>query len=153
MTAKSRENRRCRLPVPSREGVDDLPSAPMPRARAAAFLAAAAALVVLAALGTRPVPAADAGAVTPTTTIAPDVTTTTTAAGIPTTTTAPVAVRRGGAEAGSIAKPEDEPWSARRLVTTTALCVVALASAGYAYGRIRSAPPRHPDLVHEPPEY
>ena len=151
MAAKSRENR---LTVPSRDGIDHLPSAPMPRARAAvAFLAAAAALVVLTALGARPVTTADASAATPTTTIAPGGATTTTVAAVPTTTTAPIAVRRGGAEAGSIAKPEDEQWSVRQMVTTTALGIIALAASGYAYGRIRSAPPRHPDLVHEPPEY
>ena len=36
------------------------------------------------------------------------------------------------------------------MVTTTAVCIAALAAAGFIYGRIRSAPPRHPDLVHEP---
>ena len=67
-----------------------------------------------------------------------------------TTTTAAIPIRRGGAEAGSIAKPEDEAWSVRRMVTTAAVCVAALAAAGFIYGRIRSTPPRHPDLVHEP---
>ena len=68
----------------------------------------------------------------------------------PTTDAPPTAVRRGGTASGSIAKPEDEQWSVRRMVTTVGLCVVALAAAGYAYGRIRSTPPRHPGLVRSP---
>ena len=134
----------------------------MSRARAAVIVAAALAVVVLGALGARPVATVGARGVTPTTTTvpaAPSTTTTTvavpttTTVAVPTTSTAPIAVRRGGAEAGSIAKPEREQWSVREMATTALLCVVALAAAGYAYGRIRSVPPRHPDLVHEPPEY
>jgi hypothetical protein len=30
--------------------------------------------------------------------------------------------------------------------------VVALAALGYAYGKLRSAPPRHPDLARRPPD-
>ena len=130
----------------------------MSRARAVVVIAAAMAAVVLGMLGERPAPRADA-TVAPTTTIAPAAasttidpaaTTTTASAVTTTTTTAAIPIRRGGAEAGSIAKPEDEAWSVRRMVTTTAVCIAALAAAGFIYGRVRSAPPRHPDLVHEP---
>ena len=125
----------------------------MSRACAATLVAAALAVVVLGALGARPDPPVGARGATPTTTVAAGPTTTSTTVAAPTTTTAPIAVRRGGAEAGSIAKPEDEQWSVRSLMTTTAVCVIALAGAGYAYGKIRSVPPRHPDLVQEPPDY
>ena len=142
--------------VPGHGRADHLPSAPRSRARAVVVIAAAMAAVALGMLGERPAPRADA--VAPTTTIAPTVTTTTiapaatttTAGAVTTTTTAAIPIRRGGAEAGSIAKPEDEAWSVRQMVTTTAVCIAALAAAGFIYGRIRSAPPRHPDLVHEP---
>ena len=53
---------------------------------------------------------------------------------------------------GSVAKPEHETWSPRRIAVTTLLAVIALAAAGYAYGKLRSAPPRHPDLVRRPPD-
>ena len=122
----------------------------MPRARAAVILAAALTVVVLGALGRPDAP--DAGATTPPTTTTVAATTTTAAGAVPTTTTAPIPVRRGGAEAGSIAKPEDEAWTVRRMITTTAVCVLALAAIGFVYGRIRSSPPRHPDLAPEPPE-
>ena len=66
---------------------------------------------------------------------------------MPAATTVP----RGGAAAGSVAKPEPaEGWSIQRLVTLTALGIVALAAVGYAVGRIRSTPPVHPDLVRHP---
>ena len=142
--------------VPGHGEADHLPSAPMSRARAVVVISAAMAAVVLGVLGERPAPRADA-TVAPTTTIAPaaasttiDPAATTTTAAVTTTTTAAIPIRRGGAEAGSIAKPEDEAWSVRRMVTTAAVCIAALAAAGFIYGRIRSAPPRHPDLVHEP---
>jgi hypothetical protein len=35
-------------------------------------------------------------------------------------------------------------------VITTALVIIALAAAGYVYGKVRSAPPRHPDLARQP---
>jgi hypothetical protein len=56
-------------------------------------------------------------------------------------------VPRGSALAGSVAKPQSEEWSVRRMVTLTVLGVVALVGAGFVYGRIRSTPPRHPDLL------
>jgi hypothetical protein len=78
------------------------------------------------------------------------------ATAVPTTAvpvvTAPPAGTRGGAVDGSVAKPRRESWSPRRIATMTALVVVALAAAGYAYGKLRSAPPRHPDLVRRPPD-
>ena len=81
-----------------------------------------------------------------TTTVAPVVS----VVGAPPSTAAPAvppAGTRGGATQGSVAKPVRDPWSPRRIATMTALAVVALAAAGYAYGKLRSAPPRHPDLV------
>ncbi len=74
----------------------------------------------------------------------------------PTTSTSvatpPPAGSRGGATEGSVVKPSDETWSPRRIATLTALAIVALAAAGYAYGKLRSAPPRHPDLAPRPPD-
>ena len=66
--------------------------------------------------------------------------------------TPPPAGSRGGATEGSVVKPSDETWSPRRIATMTALAIVALAAAGYAYGKMRSAPPRHPDLTPRPPD-
>jgi hypothetical protein len=86
----------------------------------------------------------------PTTTIAPTTTAPTTTAAPTTTVAAPPAGTRGNATQGSVAKPSDETWTARRIATLTGLAVIALAAAGYAYGRLRSAPPRHPDLEREP---
>jgi uncharacterized membrane protein YczE len=51
--------------------------------------------------------------------------------------TAPVA-ERGGASAVDITKAEDEAWTVRRIATTVGVVVVALAIAGYVYGRVRS---------------
>ena len=65
---------------------------------------------------------------------------------------APPAGTRGGAVDGSVAKPQSETWSPRRIATMTALVVIALAATGYAYGKLRSAPPRHPDLAPRPPD-
>jgi len=69
---------------------------------------------------------------------------------VPTTipvTVPPPAGSRGGADAGSVVKPKHETWSVQRIVVTTALTVVALAAIGYVYGRLRSLPPKHPDLT------
>ena len=132
--------------VPGHGGADHLPSAPMSRARAVVVIAAAMAAVALGMLGERPradatvaptttiAPAAVSTTIDPaaTTTIDPAATTTTTTA-VTTTTTAAIPIRRGGAESGSIAKPEDEAWSVRRMVTTTAVCIAALAAAGFIY--------------------
>jgi hypothetical protein len=62
----------------------------------------------------------------------------------------PPAGARGNALQGATAKPRHETWTARRLATITAFAIVVLASSGYAYGRLRSAPPRHPDLAPSP---
>jgi hypothetical protein len=69
---------------------------------------------------------------------------------VPTTATAtvpPPAGSRGGVDAGSVVKPKHETWTVERIVVTTALVVVALAAIGYVYGRLRSLPPKHPDLT------
>lgn len=59
---------------------------------------------------------------------------------------------RGGADEGSVVKPSSSSWDLRRLATFGGLAVIALAAAGYAYGKLRSAPPRHPDLVAGSPD-
>ena len=70
---------------------------------------------------------------------------------VPTTaapaTVAPPAGSRGGADAGSVVKPKHETWTVERIVVTTGLVVVGLAAIGYVYGRLRSMPPKHPDLI------
>jgi len=91
------------------------------------------------------------GATTPPT--PPPVATTVPAGAAPPTTVAlPAAGSRGGATEGSVAKPTHETWTPRRIATVTGLAVVALAALGYAYGKLRSAPPRHPDLARRPPD-
>ncbi len=120
-----------------------------------------AALILTAglALAVPGVAAASGGSATgtPTTTVPAAVdaavpATTTTVAGAAVTTTVPATtVPRGGAASGSVAKPEPaEGWSVQRLATLTLLGIVALAAAGYAFGRIRSTPPVHPDLARHP---
>ena len=127
----------------------------MPRARAAVILATGLSIAVLGSMSDG-AGAGPLGATPPTSVVAPPTTppaavVPATVVGTPATTVAPIAaVRRGGAAAGSIAKPEDEQWSVRRMITTTALCVLALSVLGYGYGRVRSTPPRHPDLVRSP---
>ena len=93
----------------------------------------------------------------PPTTVAPQLTTTTTGpgttvpgtAGGTTTVPGPVltAPPRGGATAGTTAKPADEEWSIRRIATTVGTFVLGLALLGFVYGRIRSAAPRRPPLA------
>jgi hypothetical protein len=93
----------------------------------------------------------------PPTTVAPQLTTTTTGpgttvprtAGGTTTVPGPVltAPPRGGATAGTTAKPGDEEWSIRRIATTVGSFVLGLALLGFVYGRIRSASPRRPPLA------
>jgi hypothetical protein len=93
----------------------------------------------------------------PPTTVAPQLTTTTTGpgttvpgrAGGTTTVPGPVltAPPRGGAMAGTTAKPGDEEWSIRRIATTVGSVVLGLALLGFVYGRIRSAAPRRPPLA------
>ena len=119
--------------------------------RAAAILTAGLALAVasVVAAGSGSVTGAPTTTVPTTTTVAaaPASTTTVAGAAAPTTVVATTTVPRGGATAGSVAKPEAaEGWSIQRLVTLTALGVVALAAAGYAFGKFRSTPPIHPDL-------
>jgi len=86
-----------------------------------------------------------------TTTVAAAAATTVPASDAATSTSVAPAGARGGATAG-VAKPTNETWTLRRIVTLTALGIIALSAAGYAYGRLRSAPPRHPDLVRDPDE-
>jgi hypothetical protein len=65
-----------------------------------------------------------------------------------TTTTVPgpvfTAPPRGGATAGTTAKPADEGWPFRQIGTTVGLIVIGLALLGFVYGRIRSTSPRPP---------
>ncbi|MET0143847.1 MAG: hypothetical protein ABW328_03550 [Ilumatobacteraceae bacterium] len=68
------------------------------------------------------------------------------------TTVAGIVATRGGSAAGSVAKPNDAGWSVQQLATTTAIGVAVLAVLGFVYGRVRSAPPRHPDLAPRLPE-
>jgi hypothetical protein len=65
-------------------------------------------------------------------------------------TTIPPAGSRGGADEGSVVKPSHGGWDVQRMIVTTVLVVIALASIGYVYGKVRSAPPRHPDLTRQP---
>jgi hypothetical protein len=131
--------------------VDHLTSAPMSRVRAALLLVIgtlATALGCLLGVGS-------AAATTPPT--APPVSavpvaapaSTVPGAALPTTVpaTVPPAGSRGGADAGSVVKPKHETWSVQRIIITTALSIIALAAIGYVYGRLRSAPPKHPDLT------
>ncbi len=117
--------------------------------------------VVLAVVGFAQVGAAtdeQGNAAAPPTTVAPQLTTTTTgpgttvpgtAGGGTTTVPGPVltAPPRGGATAGTTAKPGDEEWSIRRIATTVGSFVLGLALLGFVYGRIRSAAPRRPPLA------
>jgi hypothetical protein len=86
----------------------------------------------------------------PPTTVVPRLTTTTTGPGttVGGTTTVPgpvlTAPPRGGATAGTTAKPADEEWSIRRIATTVGSFVLGLALLGFVYGRIRSTTPRRP---------
>ncbi len=134
--------------------------------RVGAFLVSATAVAVLAVLGLLGLlsgGSADMFAAAPPT--APPVAPPTTTPGVPATavpavavpttlpataTTVPPAGTRGGSAAGGVAKPTHETWSPRRIAVTTILAVIALAAAGYVYGKFRSAPPRHPDLVRQP---
>jgi hypothetical protein len=71
---------------------------------------------------------------------------------VPTTApaTIPPAGTRGGVDEGSVVKPSHETWTVERILVTTALAVIALAAIGYVYGKLRSVPPKHPDLAHRP---
>ena len=73
----------------------------------------------------------------------------TTTAETPPTIVGPVltAPARGGAPAGTTAKPADDEWSIRQIATTVGIIVAALAVIGFVYGRIRSATPRRPDTA------
>jgi hypothetical protein len=86
------------------------------------------------------------------TTVVPHLTTTTTVAGqkgpgpaapAPVLTAPP----RGGATAGTTAKPADDEWPIRQIVTTVGAFVLGLALLGFVYGRIRSTSPRRPPLA------
>jgi hypothetical protein len=125
----------------------------MSRVRAALLLVAGALAVVVGCLlapapasattppTTAPVSAVLVGA-PPSTVTGAVVEPTTVAATVP-----PPAGSRGGVDAGSVVKPKHETWTVERIVVTTALIVVALAAIGYVYGRLRSTPPKHPDLT------
>jgi hypothetical protein len=117
----------------------------MLRARLGILIAGLAILVALATASvggvSRAVPAAPT--TVPATTAAP-----TTSAPGPTipgpVVTAPL---RGGAPAGSTAKPSDEEWTLRQVLTTVGIIVGSLAVVGFVYGRIRSMTPRGPGLA------
>jgi hypothetical protein len=132
------------VPMSALGAADHLASAPMSRAPRAVILSMG---IGLATVGG----GAIASATTPP--APPPVPTTVPDAAIPAATTEvlPPPGTRGDATDGSVAKPQGETWSARRIATMTGLAVVALAAAGYAYGKLRSAPPRHPDLAPRPP--
>jgi hypothetical protein len=138
------------MPQPGR--ADHLTSAPMSRARAALIVHAG---IGVTALGTLlGAPAADARTVPPAAApIAVAATTVPGAAARPPAadpaTTVPPAGSRGGASEGSVVKPTHEAWGVRRIVTTTVLAIIALAAIGYVYGKLRSAPPKHPDLTRQ----
>jgi hypothetical protein len=121
----------------------------MSRVRAALILHAGIGVTALGSL----LGAAHADAQTVPPTPAPVVAPATTAPGAavtPPPTTVPPAGSRGGADEGSVVKPKHEAWSTRRIITTTVLVIIALAAIGYVYGKVRSAPPRHPDLERQP---
>jgi hypothetical protein len=125
----------------------------MSRVRAALLLVVGALAVVLGvtleastASATTPPTTAPVSAVlvaAPPSTVVAEVVPTTAAVTVP-----PPAGSRGGVDAGSVVKPKHETWTVERIVVTTALVVVALAAIGYVYGRLRSLPPKHPDLAH-----
>ena len=134
--------------MPACDTAQDLTSARMSRAPRALVLTLGIGLGTIGAtLG-----ADVAAATTPPT--PPPVATTVPAAGAapPTTVALPPAGSRGGATDGSVAKPKSETWTPRRIAMVTGLGVIALAALGYAYGKLRSAPPRHPDLARRPPD-
>ena len=140
--------------MPPPERADHLISAPMSRARAVLILHAGMGVTALGTL----LGAAGANAQTvPPPTAAPIVVPGTTVPGAAATpapaavaTTVPPAGSRGGSIEGGVVKPTHETWSVRRIATTTALAVIALAAIGYVYGKVRSAPPKHPDLTRQP---
>jgi hypothetical protein len=107
-----------------------------------------AGVAVLLALGTASA-AGESGAVpaapttVPVTTVAP-----TTSAPGP-TIPGPVVTTpaRGGAPAGTTAKPADDEWTLRQVLTTVGIIVGSLAVIGFVYGRIRSMTPRRPGLA------
>ncbi len=139
------------MPLPG--PADHLASARMSRARAALLLGAGiggTALATLLGAGvvdatTPPITAPPVSAValgaTPGSTVPGVVVVATT---VP--ATVPPAGSRGGATEGSVVKPTHETWTVERIVVTTGLAVVALAALGYVYGKLRSVPPKHPDL-------
>lgn len=121
----------------------------MLRARLGILVAGVAVLVALgAAIAGRAGSAGVAtGAAAPTSVPATTAAPTTTAPG-PTipgpVVTAPL---RGGAPAGTTAKPADEEWTLRQILTTVGIIVGALAVTGFVYGRIRSMTPRRSQLA------
>jgi hypothetical protein len=128
------------MPMPG--PADDLTSHRMSRVRAALILFVA---VGMAALGTL-AGATEAGAAPP----ASPPPTSVAAAAVAPATTLPPAGSRGGADEGSVVKPSHESWGVQQIIVTTALVVIALAAIGYVYGKVRSAPPKHPDLSRQP---
>jgi len=118
----------------------------MLRARLEILLAGLAVLLALAAGSfggvSSAVPTA-APTTVPATTAAP----TTTAPGPTIPGPVVTAPQRGGAPAGSTAKPVDDEWTLRQVLTTVGIIVGSLVVIGFIYGRIRSMTPRRPQLA------
>jgi hypothetical protein len=94
------------------------------------------------------------GATGPTEPVAPTTVPATTTPATTTSTTTPLIVGpvvtappRGGAPAGTTAKPADDEWTLRQVGTTVGIIVAALAVMGFFYGRIRSTTPRRTTLA------
>jgi hypothetical protein len=142
------------MPVPGL--ADHLTSAPMSRVRTLILGAGIGGTALGTLLG-----AGVADATTPSPTpppasavlvAVPPATTVPASIAVPTTApaTIPPAGSRGGVDEGSVVKPSHETWTVERILVTTALGIVALAAIGYVYGKLRSVPPKHPDLAHRP---
>ena len=136
--------------VPLRRAADHLASAPMSRARALVVSVG----IALATVGAGATGVGDDTAVAPADGAGRVATTVPGGTGAPPTTAAVAAAGRHARRRRRRQRRQarrSETWSPRRIATMTALAVVALAAIGYAYGKLRSAPPRHPDLARRAP--
>jgi len=83
-------------------------------------------------------------------------TTTTTTTTVPATNGSPpttsdvvtnvVGPPRVGTRNGVLTKPDHPGWSVQRMLATTGVAVGGLVVLGWVYGRIRSIPPRRPEM-------
>jgi hypothetical protein len=94
------------------------------------------------------------GAAGPAEPVAPTTVPATTTPETTTATTSPLIVGpvltappRGGAPAGTTAKPADEEWTLRQVLTTVGIIVAALVVIGFVYGRILSTTPRRTETA------